>query len=40
MLKKRIYARGRPQSLHRLYPRTANFGFLLDFSINDLFAII
>jgi hypothetical protein len=34
----RMNARGRPQHLHRLYPRTVNFGVRLAFAIIDFFA--
>ena len=37
--KRRRNARARPHRLHRLFTRTANFGFLLLFSIQDFLAI-
>jgi hypothetical protein len=39
MPKSRMYARGRPHRLQRLYPRTLNFGFLFAFAIIDFFAM-
>jgi hypothetical protein len=35
----RMYARGRPHSLHRLRCRTSNFGVRIDLAIWDFFAI-